>query len=300
MTSSIINGYYTEVSERSLLRLDGRDGLDLLQRISTNDVSGLKVGEHAQTVLTTDKGRILDVIVVFKLSLDSLLLAGLSKASGELKNWIGRFIVMEDVKLTSLAESHLQYLVFDLRKNDLTVDPDGSNTIIIQLQFQDVRNHLCVIERDAKTVFELALMNHGIRPATNAQYENYRIQQRTPGYPGEVSRLFNPLEVGLGSLVSFTKGCYVGQEVIARLDTYQKTLRSLHKLVLTVPPDTLPTELLTQEGEAVGFLTSCASPSASKGQVLGLGVLLASESQGQLIYSKRGDVFIGKAELVSD
>jgi tRNA-modifying protein YgfZ len=293
------NGFYIDVSDRSLLRLDGTDGLDLLQRISTNDLSKLKVGEHTETILTTDKGRILDILLVFRASSNSLILAGASNVSGQLSDWIGRFIVMENVKLHSLADERIQFLLFDLQKNDVIADLTKQNVIVFQRKHQLKRCVICVVERATKSHLESLLLGHGISPADTTQYETYRIRQRIPGYPGEISPLFNPLEVGLESLVSFTKGCYVGQEVIARLDTYQKTLRSLRQLILTGPPDSLPVELFTQEREKAGVLTSFERPSDAMEQICGLGVIQPNLDKKHLIYSQGKDDFGGIAEVVS-
>ena len=51
-----------DVSDRGLLRMVGEDALDLLHRLSTQDLHVLQPGEGAATVLTTSKGRILDVL----------------------------------------------------------------------------------------------------------------------------------------------------------------------------------------------------------------------------------------------
>ncbi|MGA2622641.1 MAG: hypothetical protein ABSF91_02200 [Bacteroidota bacterium] len=56
-----------------MLRSKGSDCLDFLHRLSTNDMNGLNLGEHRTTVLTSEKGRIIDIVTVLKLE-DSLIL----------------------------------------------------------------------------------------------------------------------------------------------------------------------------------------------------------------------------------
>jgi folate-binding protein YgfZ len=58
-------------------------------------------------------------------------------------------------------------------------------------------------------------------------YNYYRIENGIPIAPNEINDLHNPQEVGLMNLVDATKGCYIGQEVIARLETYDKVQRNL-------------------------------------------------------------------------
>ncbi len=60
-----------------------------------------------------------------------------------------------------------------------------------------------------------------------AAYETFRIARGIPDIGRELTNDFNPFEVGLRDAISMTKGCYIGQEVIARLDTYQKVKRKL-------------------------------------------------------------------------
>jgi len=88
-----------------------------------------------------------------------------------------------------------------------------------------------------------------------AEYENFRILTGIPLGKNEISEMFNPLEAGLDDLVSWTKGCYVGQEVIARLDTYKKVQKRLVRLELARSVDAVPTPIRSAGGEA-GMLTS--------------------------------------------
>ncbi len=98
-------------------------------------------------------------------------------------------------------------------------------------------------------------------------FELLRIRAGLPAVGRELTERTNPLEAGATADVSFTKGCYIGQEVIARLDTYHKVQRHLRRLVLVgdMPDDArsfartlAPGTGLTAEGRDGGFLTSCA------------------------------------------
>ena len=67
-------------------------------------------------------------------------------------------------------------------------------------------------------------------------YEAFRIAAGVPAHGPELGEEVNPLEAGLWDAVSFTKGCYVGQEVVARLNTYEKVKRYLAMLSLETGP----------------------------------------------------------------
>ena len=107
----------------------------------------------------------------------------------------------------------------------------------------------------------LACSKCGGRPAGSIAAEAWRILRGLPLSGHELTEEFNPLEAGLRDAVSFEKGCYVGQEVVARLNSYDKVSRSLVGLVL--PEESAPpgpgAPLFFQEHE-VGQVTSSTVP----------------------------------------
>ena len=81
-------------------------------------------------------------------------------------------------------------------------------------------------------------------------YEIFRIKNGIPKFPNELNDEFNPHEVNLSCDVSPDKGCYIGQEVIARLQTYDKVQKKMKGLL--IPSDMLPerdTEIINKEGD---------------------------------------------------
>lgn len=281
-------GSYIDVSGRSLLTLEGIDGLDLLQRISTNDISNLRVGEHVQTILTNEKGRIVDVIVAFRTSPTSLTLSGRSNGDAQLESWIDKYIVMEDAHVSSL-ERRKQVLLFDLTKIDIIPSAQRTNILTAQLNHRGVYQSLLIFD-DSSGEVEAYMQRYKIEPSSAERYEKYRIRNAIPEYPNEISESFNPLEIELGYLVSLSKGCYVGQEVIARLDTYQKVNRRLKKLELTFEPDRLPQDLYNEEKLRVGVLTSSAQDVDSENRKIGLGIINVAQS------SADSDLFVLQGE----
>ena len=104
-------------------------------------------------------------------------------------------------------------------------------------------------------------------------YELFRIAHGVPSIGAEISEAFNPYEVGLRSAISFTKGCYIGQEVIARLDTYKKVQREPWGIVLDADqPAPRPGASLIQGESEIGVLTSI-SEAALRGKRCGIGIL---------------------------
>jgi folate-binding protein YgfZ len=104
-------------------------------------------------------------------------------------------------------------------------------------------------------------------------WNSYRIEQGIPAAPNEINDQYNPHEVNLLDLVSFTKGCYIGQEVIARLDTYDKVQKKLTGIVFPEPMENNGPLLLYNDAYLeVGAVTSTAYSYKLKKHI-GLGVV---------------------------
>jgi aminomethyltransferase len=98
----------------------------------------------------------------------------------------------------------------------------------------------------------------GVQPCSLGALEIHRIERGFPVYGKELTEDVNPLEAGLERFVSFTKGCYIGQEVIARLDTYKKLQKRLVGLLLDENAVVRQGARVTAQGNEVGWVTSAA------------------------------------------
>jgi folate-binding protein YgfZ len=111
-------------------------------------------------------------------------------------------------------------------------------------------------------------IGQGALPIGDRDWDALRIQQGRPASDQELTEDYNPLEAGLWRAISFTKGCYIGQETIARLNTYQGVKQRLWGLKLdkAAPRDTI----LTLAGDKVGIVTSCCETEQG---IFGLGYI---------------------------
>ncbi|MBI3006559.1 MAG: hypothetical protein HYY49_14275 [Ignavibacteriales bacterium] len=257
-----------DISDRVLLSLKGHDALDFLHRISTNDILKLKVGASTQTILTNEKGRIVEVVSVIRLAHDELLLAGSSTDESNIIRWINKFIIMEDVSVSSVRTSFKQLLLTgdnSFAKKELA---RSHSSLIYEVK----ENWGSVVWTRIVMSFDVTL--NSFRYGTEQDLEEQRIFNGIPGSPNEINENVNPHEVNLIHLVDFKKGCYIGQEVIARLDTYDKVQRHLQLFTLSKLPRQLPAPVL-QKGHEVGVVTS-AVYSSTVGTVIGIGFLKTS------------------------
>jgi folate-binding protein YgfZ len=130
-----------------------------------------------------------------------------------------------------------------------------------------------VAEGSANAVWEALLAaarETGGMPAGDAALEAQRILRGLGASGHELTEDHNPLEAGLRDAVSFTKGCYVGQEVVARLENYDKVVRSLAGIEFVPGEGPAPGDALFIEGREIGRVTSAIAPAG-----LGRGVGLA-------------------------
>lgn len=99
-----------DISHFGKLRLTGKDALDLLNRISTNDLSGMRPGMGKKTFIATEKGRVVDLCTVYAQQ-ESLLLRTSPTNSANVKKWIEKFIISEDVKVEDVTETFPMFFV---------------------------------------------------------------------------------------------------------------------------------------------------------------------------------------------
>ena len=269
-------------SELGRLVMRGEDALDLLHRLSTQDLHALSPGEGTRTVLTNEKGRIIDVLTV--LHLDSRLLLVCSPGNqAEVGGWLEKYTIIEDCDTADVTQETGLLTFFGPKAGALAEAVGGESASRLQpyghmpvplggLQALLVRTpeppdggYYVWMHRveDTPPAMEHLLKageRLAARPIDRAGYDALRIEAGIPAFGREIDQRFNPLEAGLSPLISWNKGCYIGQEVVARLDTYDKVQK--HLMGLLLPDGELPPEgaKLYSDGKEAGFVTSAVNP----------------------------------------
>jgi tRNA-modifying protein YgfZ len=283
-------GKFVDVSDRTIVSLLGTESLDLIQRISTNDVSELSPDGSIQTVLTNEKGRIVEVVSVVDRSEEGLLLVGQSADPLIMKQWIEKYIIMEDIVVTVLTAEFTHLMTFNSTENmrDLMRSLPLNNCQVFEETFGSAKLWHIIAPRGLRQPAIEWLLGAGFAESASTDYEEYSIMCEVPRFPNELSASYNPLEARLLHLVSFTKGCYIGQEVVARLDTYKKVQRGLVGMKMSELPVDLPTKIYSK-GEECGSVTSAAKMSDSH-ECLGLGyVKTGFEISKDGLYFRNGE-----------
>jgi tRNA-modifying protein YgfZ len=279
MESSIQSNHSTQTVfyEQSLVgvvELRGNTRADFLQRQTTNDLHLMSGQSILTTILTSPTGRILDVLYLLE-----------SLSSNE--------PVIQAITLPGSAPATISYLksriffmdqveVFDASANYLTIDLTGPEVryIIERLGFrslpetgqllstQNAAERIKIFQHypqlglgyriyansESQEHIRRILLEAGVKELNRSEYEILRVEAGLPSAQHELSEEYSPLEVNLESAVSDTKGCYTGQEVIARQMTYDKVTRRLVGLFLG---EEIPLGAQVRgEGKPVGVITS--------------------------------------------
>ncbi len=268
------------LSSKAFVKLNGEDALDFLHRISTNDIKSLEVNKVADTIFTNEKGRILDFTKVINCETEICLIGGLHN-NNILESWLNKFIIMEDIKVTDITEEYVFLELFGSQAETFLIMISGKiiseieKDKFISIEFfdkkvnfyksnfsnQQLKYTVIIKNSDFVEILDSILKTDSVFDfgfIGEEAYDVYRIENIVPRFPNELNDNFNPHEVNLLGSVSFTKGCYIGQEVIARLDTYDKVQRVLKKVCASanISFDELPVELINDEDDVCGYLTS--------------------------------------------
>jgi len=285
-----LSGYYGR------LELSGNDCIDLLDRLSTNDISSLHdPGQGRLSVLTTNKGRIIDLLGIFLFE-DKVLLISSSDSVSRVTEWIEFYTIMEDAQVTNVSEVSFHLRSIDnveLQKEfgitelavgeTLSVNIAGKLCSIIKLKMGST-TVVDIIGNIADKKAVLLKLRYGIKMIDNGEFESLRINFGVPAYGKELSEDYNPIEAGLIDHISFNKGCYIGQEVVARLNAYDKVQRKLVKLGWS--DNSIDSCELVADGKIIGKITSMGY-----GEGLGY-VRRAYAISGQVVQCNGSDVIV--------
>lgn len=270
--------------DRALLRLSGKDPAGMLNAILTNDVPKEENrGVHA--MLLNPKGRILTDLRVLKHGEDIITVTESAGATAA-KATLGRYAPFSRVKLEDLSSTTETWSVLGLygpEAEGLLVGPDLAEHETTQVAFEGesvlvvgvaapVSGYDLIGPSGVVSAARDHLVDRGVTPADYSSYETARIEAGIPRYGADITSENFPGETGLlDRAVNFGKGCYPGQETVARMRYRGHPNKTLHRLVFEDTIAERGADIL-QSGKAVGKITSVA-PLPLDGKTLALGYL---------------------------
>lgn len=261
---------FRRVPDPGWLVIAGEDRADFVQRQTTNDVRRLGPGGALPTVLTSATARVLDVwrLVMDGAAIGVITLPGRGAATAHYLQ--RRIFFMDKVTVTDASDSLAQIDVIGPGAADalaalgLPQAPAPDAVAEIAGLGETVRaigqsgalglGWRLLVPRVALGALENRLAEAGARPLTASAYEVVRVEAGLPAAGRELTDAYTPLEIGLRAAVHDAKGCYTGQEVIARQINYDKITRQMAGLRLDAPVS--PGVAVQVEGRGAGEVTS--------------------------------------------
>ena len=256
-----------DLTGRGAIALAGPDRAAFLQGVVTNDVRALAPGTGCRALFLTPKGRLRATLDVLALE-DRLLLDTEPSLAAPLAEGLQAYIVYPPVDLLDLtagsgllhvegpaSASILERAIGPLPSRDLSHAPFALGQVegrVVSTSRGGETGFDLRVSRESVAPLAKELAHHGIGPAPLALLEAARIEAGIPRWGAELDHDVLPDEAGLqAGAISYTKGCYVGQETVARLKTYGHVNRLLRRLLL--PAGSAPVAgdaVLAPEGDA--------------------------------------------------
>jgi len=257
--------------DNGVLFMRDSDRVDFVQRMTTNDIAALTPGESAVTVLTSSTARNLFVFTVLCRADDLILLPGAGAADGLQKHLRGQIFFMDKVTVENRsadfarlrimgpqATAALTALDIDLQEAADGAFQEADGVMAVKQEAYDVPGcEVLVPAAQQETI--LAKLTDAGAVVLDDDAEAYRARRvelgrPRPGY--ELTDDYTPLEAGLAWTCAENKGCYTGQEIIARQITYDKVTKFLVGLRSAEP--LTPGAEIRADGRKAGAVTSIA------------------------------------------
>jgi folate-binding protein YgfZ len=230
---------YLPLADVGLVRVAGPGHREALQRVLSQDVLGLRPGQGRLALLLASKGQFRALMAVFAGAESTLLLAP-SGRSGELARSLSPYLLLSRCTAEPAAASALAVLgprwweVVEGAGADATAPADGgwlerAGVLWFGRTMLGVPGAVAAAgEPDALAAVEQAVRAAGAVPVSAGAVELERIRAGSPAWGAELTGTVLPPEAGIETeTISTSKGCYIGQETIARMQTYGHPNRCL-------------------------------------------------------------------------
>ena len=277
-----------DLSHRGTLLVTGEDRVTWLQSIISNDILPLQSGDWLYSSFMSHKGKMLSYFRVYRLE-EYLLVEDVGESGAVTYETFRKFllygtkarmkncedtwsiILVSGPKASLLIRQALEIDVTDLKPGSfLTHDLNGQSVLIAATQETGERDVEILMPNDAMNQAWSRLWEAGetvaLRAIGTEARESLRIEAGIPKLGPDLNDRIVPPEANLeGKAFSLSKGCYPGQEVVARMDTYGTVKRRLVGLVIDSKTIPLPDAKVFSEEREVGWGSSAIhSPTLNK------------------------------------
>jgi tRNA-modifying protein YgfZ len=242
---------YVDRSNRGVVRITGPDRLSWLHSLTTQDVEHLAPGATAQALVLSPQGRVEHHLTLADDG-TSLWVHVEPGTAGSLVEFLESMRFMLRVEVQDVTG---EFAVLTLMGPEAVAPPDAATVVMAPFGLD------LVVARDSLPGMAAGLARDGVVPAGMAAYEALRIAAHRPRFGLDTDHRTIPHEVGwIETAVHLDKGCYRGQETVARVHNLGHPPRRLVFLHLDGSEDRLPShgDPVTADGATVGFTGSAA------------------------------------------
>jgi tRNA-modifying protein YgfZ len=248
------------------LRVTGEDALTFLQGQVTNNLAELIVDHTVYGLLLNQKGKVLADCFVGRVGQEEFLVVSYHSKAEDIRERLEAYIIADDVTITDETDQSRGVTFFTEADHWEVIShlPGG-------YLFPGRRTSGSHWEWIAPEVQleEISPSLHQDLQLTNEEMERRRIAAKIPAIPQDIGLGELPNEGGLDrDAISYTKGCYLGQEVMARLKAMGQVRRQLLPLNATAPLPTLPAPLFAGEKQVGELRSAVATPEGFDGLAL--------------------------------
>jgi glycine cleavage system T protein len=307
-----------DLSHQGKVRISGADRQDFLNRMLTNDIKALAPGRGCQTFLLNAKGHVVAYLTLLALA-DAFLAEVDPAAAAAMVEMLGHYIVADDVILEDISEAWgllslqgpaapavLQAL---LGGRAPSLEPfqhaeaqvgRAPVRVVFHSRTGEKGYDLWVAADRAAAPWDAAMRagaRHGLRPVGLAALNVLRLEAGQ-AWGSDVAGDVLAMETGLEGVISFSKGCYIGQEFVVRVAHRGHVNRKLSGLVLNGDRVPAAGDKVVQGEREAGWITSAAlSPALERPIALGY-VRRECNAPGSKVAVQSGGSLLG-AEVVA-
>ena len=299
-----------DLAHRTLMRVTGKDRTRYLNGMLTNDIKALSEGRGCYACILSPQGKVLADLEVYALP-DSYLVELEATLKERTLDHLNKYLIADDVTFQEMsgvlspfalqgpeAGEVLQKLFGPLplppeAYRHLEMPYDGVECRVIQSDLTGEAGFKLIVPQEKAEALWRALIEASASPVGMAAFNTLRIEAGIPWYGVDFDEGNFPQEAGIEErAVSFTKGCYIGQEFVIRIAHRGHVNRRVSGFTLQGEDPPVRGDRIVKDGKEVGRITSAAfSPTLGKIAALGMlrrecwepGTPLEVERGGRLI-----------------
>jgi len=275
------SGVY-DLSSRARISLSGSDRTRWLNGMVTNNIRDLASGHGAYAFLLNPQGHILGDLYTYNRG-ESLLVDTAQEQVERILAVFDKYIIMDDVEVSNVTGQlavigiagpksrevvrAVGYDVPDLKPLQFveTTRPQSSVTLVRGDNPCVESFEVWLAPADGETLHQ-ALVNAGAKAVGTSALDLLRVASGIPGYGIDIRERDLPQETEQDRALNFSKGCYVGQEIVERIRSRGQVRRKFTGFALNGPLPAAGSKIQV-EGKEVGEITSAASLPLAKGEL---------------------------------